>query len=284
MGKASSKPGHAQPAPGEDNNTRLAFLETENVAQAAAIKALNEAADAVSSKLGEALLAAGIGPVEGGNPIDQAVHLIGNWKDRTLALAEAIVAGEHDLNEGEGPHDAAVRILSAEPGAATDGEIAASARADRLEERVKELEAALAAVKGGDNAPAEIVDLTTASKRDNAAECGPLGQRSSSEEIRGFIEEGAELELVFSDGSAEILDFHPVPVAGKDLHVHNNNLLFAPEITVDGPRGEGCAAIAIDGAALLVNGEQVDYCQLDRPIMVNPGDRRRFDRAFTFGG
>jgi hypothetical protein len=227
------------------------------------------------------LATAGIELKQGQDPILQAIAIVEDFRDRAANMAEAIVAGEHEINEGETPFTAALRILSKPPGDATDGEIAAIARAEKLEARVTELEGLLEDGAGRDLAGIELPPA----KRDNAAECGPLGQRSSSAEIKGLIDEGHVLELVFSDGDCEIVEFEPVQLAAADLYPHGGGrLIVVPVVSIAGPRGEAAAPIEIDGAALLVNGEQVDYCPFDARLTVNPGDQRQFSRAFTFGG
>lgn len=305
MVKQTAKPvEEATPAAGEDNNKHLAFLVAQEdsakahlasvgcvdlaghspiealIKRAASLEEGNKALHSGVDHLALAIAAAGIELTDGQDPILQAIAIVEDFRARAANMAEAIVAGEHELNEGETPFVAALRILSKPPGDATDGEIAAIARAEKAEARVSELEVLIETGRVGGDCAANP-ELPPA-KRHVAAECGPIGQRSTAAELHTFLEDGP-LELVFSDGENEIFEFEPVTLAVADLYRHGNRLMVMPPIEITGPRGADAVPIEIEGVALLVNGEQVDYCPLESKLTINPGDCRRFSRAFTFG-
>jgi DNA-binding transcriptional MerR regulator len=306
MGKnASNKPGHAAPAPGADNNTRLAFLE------------------AGVSLLTVAIAGAGIELKDGQDPVEQAIAIVDSWKAKTLSLAAIaayLAANPVDGETGDVVEDLVIARLEAAkagPDNATEGEIAAIARADAAETRVGELEKALQeAAMGGDGevaelqaaneriatleaelaaaretlggidaaanaADAEIAQIETGPR--DAIECGPTFGGLLSEALKALIDAGTTFELVFSDGAHELVEFPPTPILASDLVRHGNRFMVNSTIAIAGPRGEGAASLELDGAALLLSGEQVGYSQFERPLTVNSGDQRQFSRTFLFG-
>lgn len=341
MGKTKPAPETAEPAPGEDNNKHLAFLQAQEESAKAAIGALGivpaqelSPLEAVISlvvdqaasietltkylaeakalptldaevvqkidALGHALEAAGITLQEGQNAIDQSIVLIGHWREGNLELAEAIIAGEHELKVNETPLQAAVRILSV-ASEATAGELAAIQRADELE---KELSIATAKVASLQNAIESLEDVKerpgflnrlfrgghggggAGEAGDEPAivrdpiECGPTFGTASVEEIRGFLAEDHHIEIVLSDGENELIQFPPHVVQPGDIQKRGVAYHLVKPLLVVGPEG---GQVEIAGAAFVVDGVQADYCACDRPLRLEPGAQYQLGNQFTFG-
>lgn len=306
MAKQQKPTETAEPAPGEDNNKHLAFLQAQEESAKAALAAIGMVEHEGSpieavivlvvdqaakiDALDDAILTAGIELQEGQNAFDQ-VH---------LKLAEAIVAGEHDLEPGsdEGIVDAAIRILSVPAGNASAGEIAAIARAEDAEtalaaEKVKAANLQHALEQMGDEGkrPGFLKRLLSRGAVPEAeaepaaprepVECGPTFGSAKVEEIRGFLfgDEEHRIEIVLSDGEKELVEFKPEIVGPGDLVRRGHNYLYNKPILIVGPEG----GRELAGAALLVDGEQIDFCGFDRPMQLVPGEQYQLSHQFTFG-
>jgi hypothetical protein len=180
---AGDQQGHAPAPQGDDNNTRLAFLESRveplitattkiveryggNVEIApnsnedlidCQIRILNTVADLPDvqldriEKIATAVAEYGIDLGEGLDPVEQAIAIIGRAREIMLGLAEAFVEGGHDLDPGEDVFAGVCRVLKAAADSdATSGEIAAIARAEAAEkalagaqEQIAQLEQAI---------------------------------------------------------------------------------------------------------------------------------------------
>lgn len=282
--KAADQPGHAKPKPGADNNTRLEFLE-ESV-----------------SALAVAIAAAGIELEADQDPILQAIAVVDRWHGLTLARAQLAIAvaaavgvGIEEVTDPLAAAEVALgtmktRITELEDAAkagptdATAGEIAAIARADAAEAAldhangiVDELRKSIAdalADGSGQDPEAEPVPVDRA-----AIECGPDAPRLSTDDLRVLVDEGADFALVFSDGTHEIVAIGPVDLPSRNLHRHAGRYVVAETITIKGLT----ASETIDGAALFMNGEQVQYCRFDPAHVINPGEVHQFNRAIAFG-
>jgi hypothetical protein len=204
------------------------------------------------------------------------------------SLTAAMVGAGIDVPDGADPIPVAVAHFEAAEeaaGNATPGEIAAIARADKADARVAELAAEvedLKAAAAGGSFVRDEDQLPAAGPRE-PVECGPAYGDLSAADINLRIVEGADLELVFSDGDNEIVEFPPVKLSGADLGRHGQRYTVTPTISISGPRGEHEASIEIAGAALLANGEQIGFSPFDRPLVIEPGEQRAFNQSFLFG-
>lgn len=264
-----------EPAKGKDNNKRLAALE------------------AGVSALTLALTENGVAVAEDADPIE-------------LAIARVKVAANADItinNQAE-----TIRELEGN-GNATEGEIAAIARAEAAEKRVVELEFEnkeleqdvadaiseknrlaneLAGAGQSANPPAaddtaeppveQPVELV---RPESARDVGPTYGRMSAAELTAQVQNEAAFEIAFSNGEWELTEFGPILIApGQLVPLSSAQFAIAPAIIVKGPTS---APETLAGAGLLLDGEQVGYCAFDPPIRIEPGQERKFDRALIFG-
>jgi hypothetical protein len=280
----------AKPAKRPDNNKRLAILES-NV-----------------SALAIALTANGVALEPGADPFQAAIDVIksaASLRACNTELETRIAAREAEL-EAYMKRIAALETPS--PGAGTPGTDAAEL--EELRKRVKELEEEnkelridvddLANAKnalanrlaeegkgtGGEPPPADPVPdpiniaALPAERPEAARDVGPAFKSLSEVAIGKLAAEGGQFEIAFSNGEYEILDFAPVKIAAKDLHrVDSLHFIVGPAVNIRG----GHAPARIHGAGLLYGGEQVAYCAFEPPIIIQPGQERRFDRALIFG-
>jgi hypothetical protein len=283
-------------------NVQLAPLNAEEDLVDCEIRILNEIAQLPDvqldriQKIAEAVVGYGIDLAEGLDPIEQAIAIIGRAREMSLGLAEAVVEGEHDVREGEGPFEAAVRILSAPSAGASDGELAAIKRAEDVEAALKgasakivTLENAIRELGDAEKRPGFLRRLLGRGGDDVAAdeppvardpvECGPTFGTATVEELREKLGGEHDLELVLSDGQRELIEFRPYPLALGDLVRHGAGYMVSKPIPVAG----GEADIEVAGAALLCDGEQLDFCPFDRPKVIAAGMQYQFSMTFVFG-
>lgn len=329
-GKSARKAGTATPAPGEDNNKRLAFLEagvsslaialagagfeptnreTDTLALAEIVagkygdlgRQIGELADYLSANHPEAIDGSA-------GACGTAVKVLGAFDINVGLLTTALSGAGVEIAEGGDAIMTAVSVIEGNAEDAGEGDLATT--------RIGELEAEVAALKG-ENAEletdlAEMTNLRNAAvnelvavkegrepeakppeepepepepapprKRPEAArDVGPTFGKATAAEIAELLADGVgQLEIALSNGEFEIVDFSPQPIERGALVYRGGKFHVEPAILV---RGAGQDE-EIAGAALLLNGEQLDYCEFDSPIPIEPGQERKFERMFVFG-
>jgi hypothetical protein len=283
-GKAAKQPGHAEAPQGADNNSRLAFLESR-------VPLLIGAATGVVARFAPDLELA---------PKDENEDLV----DVQIRLLEEVATCET-------PCERRIAELEAEAekaGKPDDAAIAAIARAETAEKRVAELEGEVeeletdleemtglrnAAVnelnalnEGAPPAPppveedAEPEPPEPRERPEAARDVGPTFGNASAPELAEILTSGVEdLEIAFSNGEYEIVEFGPNAIGAGDVVFRGNQYHVEPPLYVKGaPQSE-----AIAGAALLAGGTQVAYKAFDPPIAVEPGSEHKLHRAIVFG-
>lgn len=279
-----------QAAHGPDNNKRLAFLESR-------VALLISAATAVIARFAPDMELAP--KDENEDLVDVQIRLLNQVAtaetpcDRRIAELEAqVAAGATDVAGSDN---------------ATEGEIAAIARADAADARVKELEAENAELRNDieeimsaknalANQLAEAGQGSASSATPPAAEAeeapppplvrpegardvGPTYGGEAIADLAAAAATGVTFDLVFSNGEFEILGIDPIPVPGTNLVDAEGRLRINQAVQV---RGRG-AIEDVAGAGLLLEGEQVAYCSLESPVKLHPGEERRFDHSLLFG-
>lgn len=123
------------------------------------------------------------------------------------------------------------------------------------------------------------------SRQVKAREVG--GEQRGSDKSREFTGEALaqamdsdeELELVFSNGGREIIEFEPVLVRGAAFDRQGSGrYLLRGALTLRGAGSE----LMVRGVGLMRNGEQVAWCAFPRPVPVPIGGERKFDRMIAF--
>lgn len=279
-----------QAAHGPDNNKRLAFLESR-------VALLISAATAVIARFAPDMELAP--KDENEDLVDVQIRLLNQVAtaetpcDRRIAELEAqVAAGATDVAGSDN---------------ATEGEIAAIARADAADARVKELEAENAELRNDieeimsaknalANQLAEAGQGSASSATPPAAEAeeapppplvrpegardvGPTYGGEAIADLAAAAATGVTFDLVFSNGEFEILGIDPIPVPGTNLVDAEGRLRINQAVQV---RGRG-AIEDVAGAGLLLGGEQVGYCVFDPAVKLHPGEERRFDHSLLFG-
>jgi hypothetical protein len=248
-----------KPTTAPDNNKRLALLEAGVAALAIALTANGFTLEAVN------------------NPIDEAIKAIKSLLTERSALSAKVAELE--------------AALAAGPDGATEGEIAAIARADKAEEDLKaataeleelrtdvgDLEARIDELSAQLPPPPDPVNLA-AERPEGARDFGPTFGKIDTADLGALVESGAAFEIAFSNGAHEILELAPVAVPAGGL-IGRAGRFVAPTIYVrGGERGE-----AIHGAVLVHDGAQIDYCEFQRPLPIEPRQERRFENSIAFG-
>jgi hypothetical protein len=306
---------------GPDNNKRLALLEAGVSALAMTLAANGVTVPEDGDIFAEATKAIKQGADLGG----QLIALIGASTSVIARFAPDMELAPTDENESlmacqtrllsqlagaETPCDRRIHeleaIIAAGPTNATEGEIAAIARAETAEKRVGELETEVAelttdvedaiseknrlanllseagtstAAAPVDQAPEAAPEPVERERPEAARDVGPTFSELAADDIAAAIAGGARFEVVFSNGEFEIVDFQPIDIGGEDLlRATNRQFSVIPPIHIKAGQDD-----TIDGAGLLLEGVQVGYCQFDPPIKVQQGQERKFDRALIFG-
>jgi hypothetical protein len=269
-----------------DNNKRLAALE------------------AGVSALAIALTANGFTVAGGEDPIEEAVKAIKSLltdrsaaTDKIAELEAAIVALEAKLAAG--------------PDGATEGEIAAIARAEKAEGELAAANLEIAELKtdveeamsernrlanelsaeGRSSTPPASADETAAEveapapreRPENARDVGPnYPGLHNADDISALLadDQAHGLELAFSNGEYEILSLAPIAIGAKDLQQAEGRVMVGPpvyaKLSATDPQED------LHGMGLLMQGEQIAYCTFPERLTLQPGSERRFDRAIIF--
>ena len=212
-------------------------------------------------ELDQALALAGFELEEGQDPIGLAIAVINARHHDSLAAAQHLVESGVDATAHVQGGGSLVTAL-------VD-------HAKGLLEHVGKLSAALADAGGDAEAGLDAPIV----RPDNARDVGPQFPQVDREDLEAMIADNARFELVFSDGKAEIADFEPIRIPSSDLAMIARRRQVSKPVFVKGATGPR----EIDGAGLLLNGEQVAYCKFPSAVRIEPGQERRFERALTFG-
>lgn len=99
-------------------------------------------------------------------------------------------------------------------------------------------------------------------------------------DVAAAMEAGEELELVFSNGSHEIVEFDPIRVFAPAFHKQGaRRYVLRDAILVKGAGEEK----RVRGVGLFAGGKQVGWCAFPQPVSVPVGGERKFDRMIVFG-
>lgn len=294
---------------GPDNNKRLAELESGVSAIAIALVANGFApkAEEIDNPL-ELVIKAIKGQAE---QIDAAEGRVGPLITATTNIAARYGRDVElaPLDENEDLVTTQIRILNeiaALPEETTPGELAAIRRAETAEgltaierERAELAETALEAankeiaelntdieqlegridqLQAADVANAEEPVNLARERPEHARDFGPTFDAGERKDIAKLIAAGEAFEIAFSNGEHEIVELAPIALEGKDLIAIEGRYL-APKIFAKG----GEQVEHIHGAALLLGGEQIAYCEFPSPIAIEPRQERGFEKAITFG-
>lgn len=333
---------NSAPDKGPDNNKRLAELEkgvsalaltlmSYGIALAAgddpislaigALEAQSEAIKLPASMLATALAAAGVTLAADADPVLVAVDTIaskGVIQAEHDRLVEFLLANHNDAIEGSAV-DTAIKLLEAVkagPDGASEGEIAAIARAEKAELELKgaledldiansdknrlALEAAalrdaieekpgfLDKIRGalgrkdpgaGEGEGGEASAPLVRERPEHARDLGPTYGKLDNKDLAELLAGGTELEIAFSNGVHEIVDLAPVKIGSSDLASLGGRRIVNVPILIRG----GGHREELHGAALIHDGEQVHYCQFPGLITIEPGQERQFVKAIFFG-
>lgn len=180
--------------------------------------------------------------------------------------------------EAESEIDFAVRCIEVlgQSVAAQDGEI-------------KALKRQIGAQKGMvTKARAAIVELEEAGKPRAigamAAVFDDEGERHAAiTEMMTAIDGAHEIVLAFSDGQAELRGIKPRQVRAEAFRWTRGRLLFTDEpLEVTGPGGDDTVTM-LAGVALLVDGEQVGWAPMPKPINIGAGQTINLAGSVIFG-
>jgi len=225
--------------PPADNNKRLAYLE-ETAPKVLAIAA---------SLLGKLLPDHELAPRDAGE--DPLVHTI-------RLLTEA----QDALEERAGNSDDAETIAA-------------------LEEKVLTLEEDLATVRKAEAAANRGARMAHRQGKSpgKARKVGELKDGTDREALLKAMDDGENLEIVLSTGTAEILEFDPImvyPQAFRRTGRSRFDLIDA--VIVKGAGKEQ----RVRGVALLAGGKQIAYTAFPNPVKVPVGQQVKFDRMIGF--
>ena len=170
---------------------------------------------------------------------------------KPLTLAEA-----RELDFEFGLDQGAAKELQAELDAAT-------ARAEKAE---KSRDRAKAKVAAGEQ-PAKLRKLAA--------------MDDASDDLAKAIADADKVEVVLSDGKAEIEGVAPIVVTGEAWRQTPNGLMLTEAVEIDGP-GTGKPAFNVDGYALVLDGKQVAYRKRPDPVTVVPGQHYKIENDIIF--
>lgn len=267
------------------------------------------------SALAMAMAANGIELKEGQDPLEQAIAIVKRWRELTLARAELILAVAlatgTEPEAVEDPFAAAAGALETMKDRLDALDAAAAnpnqeeSELDHWRRRAKELEAENAELQGDvedlvnarnvlanrlaeEDKPSALElpaepewtpEPTIARERpESARDVGPTYGGLTSGELQTILDAGAQLEVAFSNGEFEIIDFSgPIMVGVKELQRVDS----ARVRLKDGVELTGSTMLErIHGAALLLEGTQVAYHQFDPAIVIHPNQNWKLSPVF----
>ncbi len=170
-------------------------------------------------------------------------------------------------------------VVDGGDGNATEGELAAIARADAAEAKVTSLEedltAAEAKIAAADRANPGKPRGKGKSVRARAVHATKRSQRGDL----ALVMAGDEpLEVVMCDGKLEIVELEPLEVTPSSFVKGPNGYMLIQPIQVTGVASE----VRVRGFGLFLDGKQIEYCALPEPAIIKPGQTRKFERTIFF--
>ena len=147
--------------------------------------------------------------------------------------------------------------------------VAASAEISALKEQLADLTAKLEAAEK----KAKAAKLSHGEKAAKPRKIGPIaeGKSLSADDLRAAIAGAEKIEILFGDGKQESGPA-PILVEGDAWREHAMGLMLTEPVTVHGP-AVGSQPYHIAGAALLLDGKQVAWCQRPDPLSVGAGQK-----------
>lgn len=260
--------------------------------------------EASVSSLAITLTANDIELPDGADPIVVAIAAMKDFaslRAQIATLADALLEHHPQAIDGStGAVECAIKILSRPAGEETGGTTSADAIAaledqiDGLERQIIVKDAKIAALESGappvedqgDENDEEAEDVEAAATRERpetAADVGPnYAGIFNSAELRGELDGGdlEDLQLAFSNGDYEIVALQRVAILPADLQPYEGRSIVGPAVHVRLTPAD--APETLHGVGLMLQGEQIAYCQLLDPIRLDPGMEHRLHRAIFF--
>lgn len=162
------------------------------------------------------------------------------------------------------------------------------AKHEALTEEHKTAKASLRAQKGAATKARNTIEAIKEAEKPR--ELGPMGlpveDESDDPDIRvlaAYLPEADEIVLAFSDGREELRGIAPVKVDPGLFRLTRGRLFFdSTDLVLTGPGGEGPAP-QLAGVALLLDGEQVAWSPMAKPIDLGPGQSINLAGNIVFG-
>ena len=192
-------------------------------------------------------------------------------QDQVEMTVEQLIAY---FREGHGPVGAHQIVLQLDDAVAGNVDLQArlvelEGAADDAEAKIADLTAKLAAAE----AKAKAAKLSQGEKAAKPRKIGPIaeGKVLPIDTLRAAIAEADKIEILFGDGKQESGPA-PILVEGDAWREHAMGLMLTESVTVHGP-AVGSAPYHIAGAALLLDGKQVAWCQRPEALSVGAGQK-----------
>jgi len=250
----------------------------------------NGVGDGPDAQVAEALARLGITlDAENGMATDQSLQGLNAAADRIKKLEDdqeliIVMLGEAGYPVTDDADLLSQMNLALEAGkrADTDGSVGDAGQAARIEELEKELAAQKAKTSKAKKAASVAEAAAPASPRD----IGPLEKQPSGRDLLKAIGDADQVELVFSDGQAEIVALKPrtISVDGFELLGTDRVRLKVDELRVHGPRpGEVAAPYGLRGYGLLLDGKQVAWAGRPEQLSIGAGNQLELKGDVVFG-
>lgn len=229
---------------------------------------------------------------ENGAATDQYLQGLNAAADRIKKLEDDQELISAMLAEVDYPVDADADMLAHVNAALTALDVAnnapkAGANGDAAKDaRIEELEKELAAQKAKTSKAKKAASVAEAAAPATPRDVGPLKKQKSGRDLLEAIGDADQVELVFSDGQAELVDLKPRTISADGFELLGNDRvrLKVDELRVHGPRpGEAGAPYGLRGYGLLLDGKQVAWAGRPEQLSIGAGTQLELKDDVVFG-
>lgn len=155
---------------------------------------------------------------------------------------------------------------------------------EALQRELTDIKRSLAAQKGATTRKINEIEAMEEAAKPRAF--GPIKKPLAASELWDLIDEpsAAEIVLAFSNGDTEVRGIAPRKVSADAFRLTRGRLFFNSDaLTITGPGGDDVPAAQVAGIALVLDGDQVAWCEFPKPLSLGAGQTISLAGSVIFG-